>query len=373
MKIPLLGTGSTAFGELWSYSIPDLISEAQHAALQSAHLTADAIDLIIVANMGAELWSGQGHLGALAAETIKSSAPAFRIEAACASGGVALATGIMAIQSGMAKTVMITGVEKMTDHPAGIVNAGLMTACRNDVEYMAGASFASLFALVTRHYFDTYHIGRKELAAVSVKNHAAGYHNPKAHLRKKITIDEVLSAPMIADPLSILDCSPVSDGAASIIIGSPEHHQSPISIIGSGQGIDTMSITTRPTLTSFLATQKAAAQAFGMTSLTPQDIAVAEIHDAFSMAELIALEDLGFCQPGTAYQHVGTTNALINQSGGLKAKGHPIGATGIGQVIEIAHQLQICKQQKPNTPHYGLTHNMGGIGTTVAVHLFSIT
>lgn len=364
MNIPILGTGSTHFGELWEYSVVDLIETAQQKALNNASLTAQDIDMVIVANMGAERWSGQGHLGALAADLLGRNIPHTRVDAACASGGVAIMHGILAIQAGFAQRVMITGVEKMSDTQAGDINAGLMCACRHDAEYMAGATFVSLFALITQLYFQTYNIGRKELAHVSVKNHANAMNNPFAHLHKKITIADVLSSPMIAPPLSLLDCSPVSDGAASIIIGAPGTHTSPLHIVGFGQGADSMSITQRQTMTSFQASKTAANHAYAMANITPANITLAEVHDAFSMAEIIAMEDLGFCPAGTAASYVGTSPQKINISGGLKAKGHPIGATGVSQIVELVKNLPLY-QQSSSSSSYGLAHNMGGIGTSV--------
>ncbi len=390
MKIPVLGIGCTPFGELWHHSLADLLAQSQHEALRDAHLKPSDIDMLFVANIGAELWGGQGHLGALAADVLGVSVPSIRIESACASGGMALAAGVMAIMSGSARVVMISGVEKMTDVDPATVTAGLMGACLRDAEYMAGASFASLFALVTRQYFHTYGIGREHLAAVSVKNHAHALLNPLAHIRKKISIDDVMRSPMIADPLSLLDCSPISDGAATIILGSTRCQNggdlAGVNIIASSQATDTMTIAARPTLTSFAATKNSAARAFAQAGITPDMVNVAEVHDAFTMAEIIALEDLGFSAPGMAAFQGGVglsaialataegnalPSYLINPSGGLKAKGHPIGATGIAQAVEIVLQLRgkANARQVPDA-RFGLTHNMGGIGTTVAVHIF---
>jgi acetyl-CoA C-acetyltransferase len=220
MKIPVLGIASTKFGELWHHSLSDLLAQAQFQALADAQLTPSDIDMVFVANMGGDIWNNQGHLGALATDILGINVPSMRIEAACASGGMALAAGVMAIMSGTARTVMISGVEKMTDIDPARITSGLMHACLHDAESFTGASFASLFALVTQQYFQEYGIGREQLAAISIKNHAHALNNPLAHLHKKITLDDYLRSPMIADPLSLLDCSPISDGAACIILGS---------------------------------------------------------------------------------------------------------------------------------------------------------
>lgn len=417
MKVPVLGIGCTQFGELWHMSLADLLAQAQHEALRDANIKPADVDLLIVANMGAEVWNGQAHLGALAADVLGVSVPTMRVEAACASGGSALAAGVMAILSGAARVVMVSGVEKMTDADPALVTSGLMEACLRDAEYRAGASFASLFALVTRQYFHTYGIGREHLAAVSVKNHANALTNPLAHLHKKITIDDVLRAPMIADPLSLLDCSPISDGAATIILGThpsrrcfappqgerevrgegdielrqverleppSEARRGCVNIIASAQASDTMTIAARPTLTSFTATKAAAARAYAQAGITPDMIDVVELHDAFTMAEIIALEDLGFCAPGQGAsvlnsvcgdepvkQASRTIPAIINPSGGLKAKGHPIGATGVAQAVEVVKFLRKdTVDVTQGKQRYGMTHNMGGIGTSVAVNIF---
>jgi len=383
MKIPVLGLGCTPFGELWHHSLSDLLAQAQYEALADANLTPKDIDMLFVANMGGNLWSGQGHLGALATDVLGITVPAMRIESACASGGMAIAAGVAAIMSGAARVVMISGVEKMTDVDPAHITSGLMHACLSNAEPFAGASFASLFALVTRQYFHNYGIGREHLAAVSVKNHANALLNPLAHLHKKITIDDVLRSTMVADPLSLLDCSPISDGAACIILGRTGGSALPhVNLIASSQATDTMTIAARPSLTTFSATRIAAAAAYAQAGITTNAIDVVELHDAFTMAEIIALEDLGFYAPGTAgYKHDSSTNfqgeiyrdrtPCINPSGGLKAKGHPIGATGIAQAVEIVTQLRgaAASRQVPNA-RIGLTQNMGGIGTTVAVHIF---
>ena len=374
MKIPVLGVGCTAFGQLWHESLANLLAQSQMKALKDARINASEIDLLIVANMGAELWNRQGHVGALAADVLGVSIPTLRIESACASGGAALATGVMAIMSGTARTVMISGVEKMTDVDPAVITSGLMSACRQDAECLTGASFASLFALVTNNYFYHYGINRKHLAAISVKNHAHALHNPLAHLRKKITIEQVMQSSMVADPLSLFDCSPISDGAATIILGNGSGR---VNIIASAQATDAMVMASRPTLTSFAATKTAAQRAYAQAGIGSEAVNVAEVHDAFTMAEIIALEDLGFYLTGTTGQATldGQTTIggiqPINTSGGLKAKGHPIGATGIAQAVEIVLQLRReAGARQVKDARIGLTHNMGGIGTTVAVHIF---
>ena len=379
MKVPILGVSCTKFGEWWNKSLSDLLAEAAYGALADASLLPKDIDSVFVANMCGEFFSGQGHLGSLVAHILNRNVPSFRIESACASGGAALAAGVQAILSGNAQVVLVCGVEKMTDFNNGYITDGLMAAADRESEFFAGATIPGLFALIARYYMHTYGVERSQVAAVSVKNHAHALLNPLAHLSKKITVDDVLAAPMVADPLGLLDCSPVSDGAAAIILSSADFAKKKglVSVVASSLATDTLLIGQRSSWTSFKATQLAAQKAYAVAGLSPDDIDIVELHDAFSMAEVIALEDLGFFMQGFGWQ--GALEKMtylrgslpVNVSGGLKAKGHPIGATGVAQGVEIVLQLrhQAGARQVADAS-VGLTHNMGGVGTSVAVHIF---
>ncbi|MFH1832246.1 MAG: thiolase domain-containing protein [bacterium] len=380
-QVVVIGTGHTKFGELWDKSIQDLLFESQNEALESAGIRATDVDEIVVGNMSSEVLSGQSFLGAVAADVLGVSVPSYQVNAACASGGVALRAGVMAIESGRAQVVLISGVEKMTDIQSDRVSAAMMSAGHAETEAFVGATIPGLFALITRAYMNKFDITRRDLAQVSVKNHAHGLLNTLAHLRKKISIEDVLDSPIIADPLTLLDCSPISDGAASLVLCSLEYAQKLgkpyVSVLASAMATDCLSLAGRSDITTFKATVQAAQVAYKMAGITVKDIDVLEVHDAFSSAEFMALEDLGFFAPGTAAQATiaGVTSFTgklsVNISGGLKAKGHPVGATGVAQAVEIVRQLfGQCGQRQVPGAKLGLTHNVGGLGTTVVVHIF---
>ncbi|MFA6526938.1 MAG: thiolase domain-containing protein [Candidatus Babeliales bacterium] len=382
MKIAVLGSFSTRYGELWDTRFTDLLAQASCGAIADAKIKSTDIDYIVTSSMCSGSLSGQLNIGALAADILHLNIPSVHVEGACASGALALHTGIAMLESGKADVVLVNGVEKMTDSPAATTIQSLMAAASYESEYSVGATFPALFAMVTRAYMHHHGTTRQDLAHVSIKNHFHASMNSLAHFRKKISLADVINAPMVADPLSILDCSPVSDGAASLIIATPEFakkiNTNPVYIIASTLATDTLALADRESIITCKATHIAARKAFAMAGLTPNEVNVVEVHDAFSMGEIIALEDCGFFQPGKAAQATveGLTyfNAQlpVNCSGGLKAKGHPVGASGVGQAVEIVRQLQgQCEQRQVKNASVGLTHSMGGIGATVGVHIFS--
>jgi len=382
MNIAVIGASCTPYGEWWDKSLRDLLAQAQLAALDDAGLAAKDIQEIFVANMCAGQLSGQVNLGAMAADILGIHIPSTRIEGACASGALAIRAGIAALESGRAEVVMVSGVEKMTDVDHALATESLMSATDYETEGFVGATFPGLFALVTRAYMHQFGITREQLALVSVKNHKHGALNPRAHFRKEISVTDVLKSSMVADPLTLLDCSPVSDGAACIILSTPafakEIGKHGVNIIASTQASDTLALSHRKEFTQFYATQQAAQQAFMIASIKPSDVDLVEVHDAFSMAEIIALEDLGFFERGTAAfataegKTVLNGQLTVNSSGGLKAKGHPVGASGIGQIVELVQQLRgQCGVRQVNNAKIGLAHSMGGLGATVAVHILA--
>lgn len=381
MKIAVLGAAQTTFGELWNTSFSDLLAQSQLAALADAKIGADAVDAIFTGNMCAGILSNQVHVGSLASSLLNLSVPSVVTEGACASGGLAIAAGIAAIESGMAKIVLVNGVEKMTDVGSHQVSTGLISAASFEWEQIHGATFPALNAMIARLYMHTYGVTRKELAMVSVHNHAHGALNKRAHLQKKITVDHVCRAPMIADPLTLLDCSPISDGAASLVLCHEDvaksMHVNPPFIIGSASATDTLLLAERDDLLTWHATTKAAQRAYDMAGINVDDIDVVELHDGFSIVHLLALEDLGFCKKGEAARLVasGTTTfgneLVVNPSGGLKSRGHPVGATGVAQAVEIVEQLRgTCGARQVQNAKIGVTHNVGGCGATAVVHVF---
>lgn len=376
MKIGVLGVGQTKFGEHWQKSLADLLAESQFATIANAKIMPQEIDAIFTGNMCAPIFSNQANLGSLASSILSLSVPSTTVEGACASGGLAIRAGIAAIESGQAKIVLVNGVEKMTDVSSEDVTKGLSAATSSEWEQIYGVTFPALNAMIARLYIETYGLTREQLASVSVQNHDHGFLNPYAHLQKRITIKEVLSSPIVADPLSLYDCSPVSDGAASIVLCNEEIAKKmgvSVYIIGSGQATDTMLVAERDDLLSWKATMLAAQAAYKSAGIAVDQIDVLELHDGFSITHIMALEDLGFFEKGSAGRAIeaGQTRGFVNPSGGLKSRGHPVGATGVAQAIEIVRQLRSeCGARQVADASIGMTHNVGGCGSNVVVHIF---
>ena len=380
-KVAVIGAAVTHFGELWEMSLRDLAREAAFSAINDAAITANDIDAIFVANMMASNTSGQAHLGALISTELRINVDSTRIEAACASGGLAIMRAEESIRSGRYKKVLVVGAEKMSDLSGFEISSALMEAGDEEWEMPYGATFAGLYALITRCYMERYKISEKHLALVSVKNHYHASLNPNAHFQQLVTIEDVLNSAPVASPLKLLDCSPVSDGAAAVVLADQDSAKPKVSIylLGSGSATDTLALSERASYTSLPAVEKAAKSAYKEASLTPGDIDLAEVHDCFTIAEILAMEDLGF------YPHGKTARALenkettlggklpVNLSGGLKGCGHPVGATGVKQVVEIVNQLRgTAGKRQIKKADYGLVHNVGGTGATSVVHILGI-
>lgn len=378
MKVVVKGTGITKFGELWDKSFIDLAKEAIDGALKESRLAPEQIGAVFCANMLSPNLLGQNHLGALTASILGSNAPAYTVEAACASGGIAVNLAFQAILSGQVKNALIVGVEKMTDFTTAQVTLGLMGAASEE-ERQAGLTFPGLYALMAAAHMEKFKTTPKHLASVAVKNHYHGSLNPNAHFQNKITAEKALESPIVASPLTLFDCSPITDGAAAIILSASDGLSENVTITASSVATDQISLSQRKSLTELLATKIASQKAYKQAGISPADIDIAEVHDCFTIAEILATEDLGFCQKGHGGKFVasGATRLggkmPINTSGGLKACGHPVGATGIKQIIEITNQLtgKAEKRQVKNAK-IGLTHNVGGSGATGAVHILQI-
>lgn len=380
MKTAVLGSATTQFGELWSVSPRIMVQSVVEEALVKSSLKITDIDALYVGNMLSGVLAGQENLGAFFAHELGLRCPAFKIEGACASGGLAFYNGFLGVKSGMFEKVLVIGVEKMTDHKPEDVAVGLMGA-GSDQERQAGATFPALYALMARAHMAEFETTEEEMAAVAVKNHYHASLNGKAHFKKPITIDMVLKSPKIADPLKLLDCSPISDGAAAVVISSEtvaRKKTKPVWIAGAGVATDSLNLMGRKTLTSLSAAVAASKTAYAQAGIFPKDIDVAEVHDCFTIAEIIALEDLGFYQKGTAGKALlkgettlGKTKLVVNTSGGLKACGHPVGATGVKQIVEITNQLRgEAGPKQVEKASVGLTHNVGGSGAVAVVHIF---
>lgn len=379
MDITVAGTGMTKFGELWSVSPRTMACEAVNEAMQDASCTKKSIQAIFVANMLSGMLGMQGHLGALFSEELGIGAPAYTVEGACASGGLAIHTGVLSILSGQYDTVLVLGVEKMTDHKPEAVSSALMGAGSNE-ERLAGATFPGLYAMLARTHMDAYGTTEEQLAAVAVKNHTHASLNPKAQYHHKITIEDVMQSSCVADPLRLLDCSPVTDGAAAVILKktTAKDKNGTVQIVASQVATDSLGLAQRRSLLELSATKHAAVAAYAQAGMQSSDIHIAEVHDCFTIAEILAIEDLGFMKKGDAGRAIeqgmfslGTKKyPVVNTSGGLKGCGHPVGATGVKQIVEVTNQLRgRCNGRQVSDATIGLTQNVGGSGATAVVHI----
>lgn len=382
--VSIISQYTTRFGELWDSSLYDLVEEAIHGVLKDAHLEKEHIDAVFYGNMLAGILENNVHGGARIAEIFGNHIPMFRLEAACASGGIAFHNAYNYIQAGAADTVLVIGAEKMTDYPADVVVSALSAAAAGE-EQEAGLTFPGLYGLIAKVYMTKYNYTEEDLAYVSVKNHYHGTLNAKAQFRKEITVKDVMASPYVAEPLKVLDSSPISDGASAIILTRDkkliQKARNSVRILASEVATDSISLSHRKNLDELAATVQAAHRAYKRAGITAKDISVAEVHDCFTIAELLAMEDLGFFKKGAAgksvrefvTRHDNNSAVTINTSGGLKAAGHPVGATGIKQIGEIFLQLTgNADKRQIKKANYGLAHNVGGSGGTAVVSLFGI-
>lgn len=384
-SVSIIGVGCTRFGERWGSSLRDLVVETGIAAIDDAGVTGEAIDALYIGNMSGGRFVEQEHIGALIADYAGLSRlhiPSTRVEAACASGGLALREAFLAVASGYADIVIAAGVEKMTDVSSGVAADALAAAADREWECFFGATFPALYAMIARLHMRRYGTTREQLAQVAVKNHHHGHMNPIAQYHTEIKVDDVINSPLVADPLRILDCSPITDGAAAVVLAPTDiasrYSDTPIRILASVQASDSLALHDRRDITTLDATVYAAKKAFAQARLTPADIDIAEVHDCFTIGEILAIEDLGFFpkgEGGIATEEGRTSiggDVAVNTSGGLKACGHPVGATGIKQAYEIVLQLRgEAGKRQVSDAEIGLTHNVGGSGGTALVHILS--
>ena len=408
--VALVGAGMSKFGSFPGKASRDLFVDAFQEMLGSVDKGFDANDIeaLYIGNFSSGLFENQGHTAPIMADWVGlTPRPATAVEDACASGGVALRQGLIAIASGLYDIVLVGGIEKMTDLPIERVTDALATAADALYEVPAGFTFPGLYASMATAYMAQYGANLDVFPKVGIKNHENGALNEKAQFGQRIaSIMEARKAsaakkglpiptwttemefmkdnranPTIAWPMRLYDCSPVSDGAAVVLLVSEEiakrFTDNPLYVIGAGQASDGATHS-RPTMVSLPSAKLAAKIAYEMAGVTPADIKLAEVHDCFTIAEIIATEDLGFFEPGEGWKAVEEGKTArdgirpINTSGGLKSKGHPVGASGVGQVIEVWKQLrgEAGQRQLPGSPNLGLTHNVGGTGQTCTVHIF---
>jgi len=382
-EVGIVGVGITKFGEVWDRSLRDLGLEAGVKAINDANIASEDIDALYVGIMSPGMFLNQEHVAPLIADWVGVAGthiPATRVEAADASGGLAIREAWMAIKAGLYDIVVVGGAEKMTDVGDEEALETLSATVDQEWEAFFGATLPSLYAMIARRHMYQYGTTREQLAAVAVKNHKHGSMNPDAQFQSVVDLKTVLSAGPVAEPLGVFDCAPFSDGAAALVLCEWEKakriSQQPIKITGSGQAGSSLSLSARRDITTFASTSTAAQAALKMAGRTLSDVQVAEVHDSYSIAEILAVEDLGFCKKGEggAFVESGATalggRIPINTSGGLKARGHPLGATGIAQAVEIVYQLRgKAGARQVKDAKVGLTHNVGGTGGTCLVHV----
>jgi acetyl-CoA C-acetyltransferase len=368
----------TRFGELWKYSLRDMFVEAASGALQDAG--ADRLDSMYVGCMSGGQFVGQEHLGPLMADHLgMAGVAATHVESACASGGVALRQAFMEVASGMSDVVLAAGIEKMNDG-ADVTNV-LATAADQETEVYYGVTFPGLYAMIARAHMEEYGTTEEDLAWVAVKNHKQGALNEKAQFPREVTLEEVMNSSIVSAPLRLLHCSPVTDGAAAVLLCpldmAKEFTDAPVKIVGSGMATGSMALADREDPAFLDSVEKSGAQAYKMAGIGPRDVNVAEVHDCFTIAEICCTEALGFVEKGkggpAAKEGFTALGGCIpvNTSGGLKSKGHPVGATGIAQTIEIFRQLRgEAGARQVENARIGLAQNMGGSGASSVVHIF---
>ncbi|HKZ48164.1 MAG TPA: thiolase domain-containing protein, partial [Thermoplasmata archaeon] len=351
--VAIIGIGETQFGELWEKSFRDLGIEAGLRAIQDAGITTENIDAVYVGNMSAGKFIDQEHVSALVADYAGLSdmhLPTTRVEGGGACGALALLQAWAAIASGMHEIVVVGAAEKMTDVGETEAMEILTATADQEWESVFGATFAGLYAMMARRHMYEYATTREQLAHVAVKNHRHGALNPNAQFQKEIKLEQVLNAPRVAEPLGLLDAAPLSDGAAALVLcpldKARRFQDTPVQLLGAGQASDTVALHDRRDLTTMDATVVAGKRAFHAAGKTPLDVDVAEVHDNFTITEIIAIEDLRFFKKGEGgpVTEEGQTalggKIPVNTSGGLKARGQPVGATGVAQAVEIVRQLR---------------------------------
>ncbi len=377
-KVAVVGVHQTRFDEHWDKSLRDLAREASLGAISDAGLDNSDIKSLYVGNMSGGRFVGQEHIAALIADHAgMNPIPAVRCEAACASGALAFREAYLAVASGKYDIVMALGVEKMTDLKTQDVITSLMGAGDQEWEASIGLTFAGLYALMARAHMNKFGTTQEQLALVSVNNHKNAVGSPFAQFPFEITVKDVLASPIIADPLHLLDCSPISDGASAVILVTEKLAKTfakPAWVLASEQATDTLALHDRKSLVEMLSTKIAAKKAYDEAGIQPKNIDVLEVHDCFSINEILCIEDLGFCEKGKggAFVEAGKISKNgeipVNTTGGLKAGGHPVGATGIRQIADLVKMIRgECYNRL--SVNNGLALNIGGSGATANINI----
>lgn len=382
-SVSVIGIGETKMGKHPDKTLRDLIKEAGEKAIADAGIEKDRIQALYMANFNAQYLCYQGHMGPLASEVLGlGTIPTVRTEGACASGSLAFRQAIIGIQAGIYDVVLVGGVEKMTHRETETVTTGIASAADFELEVNVGVTFPSIFAMIANRYFHEYGNAREAMAMCAVQNHSNALLNHDAQMQKRITVEQVLNGFPIAYPLTVFDCSLVTDGSAFLVLAATDiakkvSKERPIEVIGSGHAGDTLTAASKNSLTTLAATVRAAGDAYRMAGVKPSDIDLAEVHDCFTITQILNTEDLGFFDKGKGPQAVmeGKTAldgiVAVNPSGGLKAKGHPIGATGLSQIYEVVTQLRgDAGTRQVKNAEIGMNHNLGGTAATCVVNIF---
>jgi acetyl-CoA C-acetyltransferase len=383
-EVAIIGIGETKFGELWDKSFREIGIEAGLLAIQDAKIKGEDIDALYIGNMSAGRFIDQEHIAPLIADYVGlagANLPATRIEGAGASGGLAVSQAYMAVASEVHDIVVVGGAEKMTDVSEVYAQEILASTADQEWESVFGATFAGLHAMIAKRHMHKFGTTKEQMGMVAVKNHKNAAMNPNAQYRRAMSLEVVLKAPMVADPLGLFDCAPLSDGAAALVLCpldiAKNYTDKPVKIASAGQAGDFMALHDRKDICTMQATSVAAQKAFKYAGITPSDIDLAEVHDNYTISEILAIEDIGFFKKGDggAATEQGKTELnseiSINPSGGLKARGQPVGATGVAQVVEIVRHLRNeAGERQVTDARYGLTHNVGGTGASCVVHIF---
>ena len=376
-KIAILGIGQIKIGEHWEKSLREIGGDAAFAAMQDAGI--EKVDSLFVGNMLSPLVNGQNQLGTFFADWIGLwKQEAVKIEAACGSGAAAFRAALMAVASGDVESALVVGVEKMTDKAGRDVTAALATAADADYEVDQGVSFVGINALVMRRYMHEFGWKHEDFAPFSINAHANAMHNPYARLHEKISVDKFEKSSMVATPINLLDASPIGDGAAAMVIVPAEkvQRQPRIIVSASAAATDTIAVHSRKDPLFLQAAYASSKRAYEMAGVTPNDIDVFELHDAFSIMAALSLEASGFAERGQGVR-LALDNEISIQGrvpvctrGGLKARGHPVGATGMYQLVEIVQQLRgECGHTQVDGAKIGMAQNIGGSGATILTHI----
>jgi len=385
VSVPIAGVGMTEFGENGERTARELFAEATREAFEDAGLGPNDVEELYYGNFMGEFAEQQGHSGPLAADAAGVTAPATRIESACASSGAAVRFGVNRVRSGDVDVALVGGAERMTNISTAEGTAALAAAADALWEIKQGITFPGAYSLMANRYFAEHGGGREELAQIAVKNHSNAVENDLAQFQRAIDVDDVLEAPTVCSPFGLYDCSPMSDGASAALLVSEEFAQRrgldpEVAITGTGQSSDRLALADRVSMTRTPAAERAGEMAFDEAGIGPGDVDVAEVHDCFTIAEVLALEALGFYEQGGAIDAATNGETTIdgdlpvNLSGGLKAKGHPVGATGGAQISEMTKLLRgdHVNSSAVADAEVGITHNAGGTVASCVVNVLEV-